>query len=195
MNDESFKTYHAWLRNRSIKGYLYRRFYLYPRIWRHVDGKVIDVGCGIGDFLKLTKNSYGVDINPYNVEYCKERGLKATLINNGRIPYDDNTFDTAILDNVIEHIYDPTSLLDEVIRVTKRGGKVIVGVPNLYKFFHDLDHKVYISDDRLYCGMGKTNIICVDSMKTPTNKFLHKNFTHACRWLIYKKNDDCTKKN
>ena len=38
---------------------------------KHIQGDLLDVGCGLGDFLEnASKNSLGIDINPYNVEHC-----------------------------------------------------------------------------------------------------------------------------
>src|SRR5687767_14790324 len=41
--------YFEYLQRRGRLGYLYRTRYLYPRVFRHLHGRVLDVGCGIGD--------------------------------------------------------------------------------------------------------------------------------------------------
>ena len=74
-NNTEFKQYHEWLVTRSWSGLLYRKLYLYPKVWTKVKGRVLDVGCGIGDFVRLTKNAVGIDINPFNVEFCKKMVL------------------------------------------------------------------------------------------------------------------------
>lgn len=79
MNENDMLQYHKWLLKRSLKGYLYRRYYLYPKIWQHVEGSIVDIGCGIGDFVKLTPNAVGVDINRYNVDYCLSKSINAVF--------------------------------------------------------------------------------------------------------------------
>ena len=49
------KLYFDWLMTRSLKGYFYRRIFLYPKLKRLLMYPAADVGCGIGDFLKFCK--------------------------------------------------------------------------------------------------------------------------------------------
>ena len=73
-NDEYFE----YLNQRSSLGLIYRKNFLYPRLAREMQGKVLDVGCGIGDFLEFYKNAKGTDINIKNVEYCSKIGLEVS---------------------------------------------------------------------------------------------------------------------
>ena len=41
------------------------------KVEKFINGKTLDVGCGIGDFLKYSNNSVGVDINIYNIPWKK----------------------------------------------------------------------------------------------------------------------------
>jgi SAM-dependent methyltransferase len=102
----------------------------------------LDIGCGIGDFVRMTQNVIGVDINPYNITYCKRKEIPAHNLEVDKLPF-DNTF----FDNVIEHIYDPEKIVNEAIGVTKIGRRVIIGVPIFQHFFHDKEHKVLYSTD------------------------------------------------
>ena len=43
--------YAAYLRGRSLLGAVYRRFYLYPKLGKFIKGRILDIGCGVGDFL------------------------------------------------------------------------------------------------------------------------------------------------
>jgi len=187
MNEADMIQYHEWLLRRSWKGYLYRRYYLYPRLWRYVRGKTLDVGCGIGDFIGLTKNSIGADINKYNVQYCLNKNIDAVLFSNNKLPFDENSFDCVIFDNVIEHIYDSNDILNDAARVLSKGGLMVIGVPVFKHFFHDADHKIYHSKDSMMNALLVPRMEYESDFNTPSNSILKLIFKHTCRWYVYKK--------
>ena len=90
---------------------------------------VLDVGCGMGQFVKHCHGSKGVDINNDCVEFCKKNGLNVVKMENDLLPFEDTSFDTIVLDNVLEHIMDPLPLLHECRRVLTRHGRLIILVP------------------------------------------------------------------
>jgi SAM-dependent methyltransferase len=141
--------YFAYLKTRSWRAKLYRRFFLYPLLNRHISGAALDVGCGLGDLLRHRPNTVGADVNPHSVDYCRRSGLEAHLIEDGRLPFAAHSFDTVVLDNVLEHVPRPQTLLDEIGRVLKRGGTVVIGVPGERGFASDPDHKVFYDESSL----------------------------------------------
>ena len=152
--------YFNYLRGRSGLAFVYRKLWLYPLLSRHVSGRVLDVGCGIGDFLATHPGSIGVDINPLLVEWCRRRGLHAEVMVNGRIPFPDGRFDSAVLDNVLEHVADPRMLLAEVRRVLAPNGRLLVGVPGPRGFAADPDHKVFYDEARLTDVLAAEGFTC-----------------------------------
>jgi SAM-dependent methyltransferase len=142
MADDAFLVYHQYLLKRSRLGSIYRKWWLYPVLSRQLPGRVLDIGCGIGDFLKHRgANTVGVDVNPHNVASCVRDGLDAHVITGGKYPFGDAVFDSAITDNVLEHLPEPNPLLDEARRVLKPGGTLLVGVPGRRGYASDPDHK------------------------------------------------------
>jgi len=140
----NFKKYNSYLKTTSSLGKFYRRYILYPKLLKYIKGDFFDIGCGLGDFLSLGSNeSIGIDINPFNVEYCLTRGLNAKIIQNQVFPLKDNSFNNAILDQVIEHIKNPKYLLEETRRVLIKKGTLIVGVPCIAGYKRDPDHKLF----------------------------------------------------
>lgn len=137
------------LRGRSQLCWLYRRYYLYPWLCRHLRGRVLDVGCGVGDMLACRANTVGVDINPRAVAWCRRRGLDARPMEPDRLPFADGDFDGVVLDNVLEHLARPQALLAEIRRVLPVGGRFVVGVPGRRGYASDDDHKVFYSEPAL----------------------------------------------
>jgi SAM-dependent methyltransferase len=150
-NSEKFLEYSRYLRGRTLLGKIYRRFWLYPMLSRHLNGVVLDIGCGVGDFLSYRARSVGVDINPCNVEYCRQLALDARVMEDDQLPIDDLTFDTVLLDNVLEHIDTPEPLLFEIARVLRPSGSLIIGVPGVRGYSCDTDHvQFYDEKDLIY---------------------------------------------
>ena len=156
----NYLEYCTYLKSRSLGGKLYRNCWLYPRLARHLSGRVLDVGCGIGDMLRFRPNTVGVDINPETVAWCRQQGLDVHHMEKNRLPFDAGTFDGLILDNVLEHITVPQPLLAEARRVLKPLGRLLAGVPGPKGYRSDPDHKVYYDADGLIRLMQNNGFIC-----------------------------------
>ena len=141
--------YFNYLNSRSSLGFIYRNFYLYPKIHKLLLNPVLDVGCGIGDYLKFNREAIGLDVNKYNIESIKSKNLNAIKMNYDEIPFADNTFPSILLDNVLEHIEKPEKLICEMHRVLISEGKLLIGVPGIKGFLADSDHKIFYSEEKL----------------------------------------------
>ena len=142
---ESFKL--DWFGRRAYREYL--------RWITQEDKKILDAGFGTGRFCfalagnLLDSQIYGIDIssslvtkattvakkiNSENVSF-----MSSDLIN---LPFPDETFDVVFNEGVIEHLPDYEAAFAEMVRITKNGGKVIVGVPNWYCLPHTIRKKI-----------------------------------------------------
>lgn len=100
---------------------------------------VVDIGCGDGGLFSLIKKNAkytGIDISPTQLKAFKS-SLKSTNSSPILIEADasnlslkDNSFDVAIVCDVLEHVIDPLVVMREIKRVVKKGGYVIIGIPN-----------------------------------------------------------------
>ena len=144
-----YDEYHAFLKKRTLLGKVYRKFWLYPTLCKFLSGRTLDIGPGIGDFIRFRPNTIGVDINPDNVEYCRAQGLDVRLIEINRLPFEDGEIDCINMDNVLEHIEDPSLILSEMTRVLKKGGIALIGVPGVLGFKTAPDHEIYYSKEHL----------------------------------------------
>ena len=101
------------------------------------NSRIIDVGCGPGQFTDLIDNHdcCGIDFYPYpNVN------LVADI--SDVIPLEDSSADIAILSNVLEHVYDFQTLLKEIHRVLRPGGSILIVVPFMIKL-HQLPYDFF----------------------------------------------------
>ncbi|MBI4706344.1 MAG: methyltransferase domain-containing protein [Candidatus Omnitrophica bacterium] len=98
--------------------------------------KVLDVGCGegmLGSFLLDDNQVYGVEIFEEKVKRCCEKGINAKLVrDNDPIPYMDSCFDVVTCCQVLEHLLNPFYMVEEMHRVLKNDGLLVVTVPNIY---------------------------------------------------------------
>lgn len=145
----SHQEYFDYLMKRSFLGSVYRRRLLYPKISLYLAGAALDVGCGIGDMLAYRANTSGVDVNSRNVNYCRGLGLDAYVMKPDILPFESAVFDSALLDNVLEHIQRPKPLLCEIRRVLRPNSSLVVGVPGVRGFASDPDHKMFYDETSL----------------------------------------------
>lgn len=187
MHDEL--RYSQYLNKRSWLGGAYRRFILYPKLSRYLGGRVLDYGCGIGDFLRYRPGTVGVDINEYNVNQCAAAGLNALRIyRGGPLPFEKNSFDAAVMDNVLEHIAetDVAEVLSEIVRVLKPGAVLIVGVPGIKGYMSDPDHKTMYTEHRLKALLGQYGFAITKDFYTPINSNLLDRFVGAhCLYAVF----------
>lgn len=112
--------------------------------------KLLDVGCGNGSLVLKARDKfnevYGIDISPTRIEQAGENaaerftdvsGIHFSSCNiNERTDFSDSTFDAATAIQVIEHVFDPYSVVSEIRRVLKKDGILIADVPNIAYLKH-----------------------------------------------------------
>jgi SAM-dependent methyltransferase len=94
-----------------------------------VNGKVIDVGCGKKPYRDMFNYSeyIGVDIENQGHSHKNE---EIDVYYDGRsLPFSQNHFDIVLCSQVLEHVFEPEKFLNELNRVCKKGGKLILTVP------------------------------------------------------------------
>ncbi len=93
------------------------------------NAKVLDLGCGDGTFTQAvgkrigTDQLWGIDIRERLVKKCIPKGINAHCGDlNDPLPFESNTFDVVIINQVWEHLYKTDFCLAEIRRVLVGGG-------------------------------------------------------------------------
>jgi SAM-dependent methyltransferase len=128
---------------------------------------LLDIGCGDGTFaaelrhLLGAQEAVGVEVSSAAAEAANKRGVAAQVvdIDKGCLPFGDASFDLVYCGEVIEHVYDPDHLLDEVDRLLAPTGVAIVDTPNLASLVNRvsllLGYQPFLTDVSLRHNVGK----------------------------------------
>lgn len=105
--------------------------------WMGSGHEAVDVGCGSGFYSQLCSElgnkMVGIDITS-QVHTAKTRALEVCLGNVEALPFPNEKFTLALSIEVVEHLMRPELMLEEISRVLKTGGVLIITTPN-YSFW------------------------------------------------------------
>ena len=101
---------------------------------------LLDAGCGTGYFSEravergaiVTSMDLGENLLKQVAKKCNSRKIVGSILD---IPFEKNTFDIVVSSEVIEHTTEPLKAIDEIFRVMKPGGTMVVTTPNKIWFF------------------------------------------------------------
>jgi SAM-dependent methyltransferase len=100
-----------------------------------VEGRVLDVGAGTGhqvaELEGLGYAAVGLEPNAHAVAIAQARGRPVRHGTAEAPPFEDESFDTLILSQVVEHLVDPIAALAGLRRLVRPGGRLIVLTPNV----------------------------------------------------------------
>ncbi len=107
--------------------------------------KVLDIGCGTSiyllDLCDAGLFTYGIDISKKMLEIgrkkAKDRGKELTLIcaDAHNLPFKDETFDLVLSTTSFEFFKDPKKAFTEMKRVSRKSGRIVVGVLNKWSIW------------------------------------------------------------
>lgn len=102
-------------------------------------GRVVELGFGSGDFLRMLIDESSRKFEVYGVDYAESGVIRTRkIIPNGEfihgsiynLPYDSNYFDQVYCIQTLEHLHKPEEALQEMDRICKPDGMIILTVPN-----------------------------------------------------------------
>lgn len=96
--------------------------------------RVLDVGCGGGEFLRLAMacgwRGFGCDFDPVAVERARACGAEVRLGGPEAFAGEAQGFDAVTLNHVIEHVHDPAVMLQAAHDLLRPGGHLFIETPN-----------------------------------------------------------------
>lgn len=129
------------------------------------DKMLYDIGCGTGFWLDAytqfgikKTNIVGVDIAPKNIADIKAKGFAAQVGNVLDLDLPDHVADFTISNGVIHHTANPAKAFQELVRITKPGGKIYLGVYNKWNPYYYIVHRAMYPLRSYYWNRNK-NII------------------------------------
>lgn len=99
-----------------------RAFWRLDQAWGHLTGQLED-----------TFETFGCDLNHWAVQQSQAVVDKSSLqtASAQELPFRNDSFNVVIIKHIVEHLPDPQKAINEIGRVTERGGTLILATPNL----------------------------------------------------------------
>jgi len=157
--------------------------------WRHVtdliagEGPVLDVGCGSSRIIEaLPPGSVALDVLPNKLRYDARYGRARVRASGGALPFADGSFSCVLCSQVIEHVPAELPILDELQRVLRPGGRLVLGTP-------DYDRWEWIYMEKAY-GFFKSGGYAIEHITHYTREgllryFESRGYSHeATRYIL-----------
>lgn len=95
------------------------------------EGRVLDVGCGSSRIIGLLpEGSVGLDVLVRKLRFNRRFGVPLVLASGFALPFPDGSFGCVLSSEVIEHVPKDSPMIDELYRVLRPGGRLILGTPD-----------------------------------------------------------------
>jgi SAM-dependent methyltransferase len=102
---------------------------------KHPRKKILEIGPGDGYLKYFCDGSnldfYGIDKDPKKRDICERIGYQMACFDVERhiLPYEKDFFDVIVAGNVLNYLNDPATVIEEILRVLKNDGLVIISLP------------------------------------------------------------------
>lgn len=108
-------------------------------------GRILEIGCASGlmtEHLAKRGDVYATDISMSYLKKVRNRvpGVALVRVDAHKLPFEDLFFDNVLMTDVLEHVLVPCRVLEEIHRVLKPEGKLILGMPNILNLSNILRH-------------------------------------------------------
>lgn len=134
----------------SKKSFEFTKSVLIGAIGKPSGKNIVDIGCGTGHISSLFSKDnliIGIDISYKILFHARRKGLFPVQSSATKLPLKSDSFDLVICSNLLQTIQDGENVLEEISRITSKGGKIYITTANkngiLNKIFSFLERKKY----------------------------------------------------
>lgn len=127
------------------------------RSWLKRSGSCLELGGGFGRVTSVIEEFFDlvvmIDLSRRNLSVAHTRLKKANLIRAdvAHMPAADSCFDYVVMIRVIHLLDDPKTVMQEILRVSKDGGTLIMSVPNI-----PMNQLVHFMDGTMSAVLGRS---------------------------------------
>ncbi len=111
-------------------------------------GVLLDLGCAYGylvsEAIRRGYRAIGLDVSTYALSQAPAERLPLILADTRRIPLPDRSIDVVTLFDVIEHVPDPELALEDIVRLLKTDGLLVLTTPD--PLFFDREESTHFSE-------------------------------------------------
>ena len=112
---------------------------------------ILEAGCGTGQLSRFNRNIFGIDISKGSLivakKFIKKNDIKNVNLfrmNIFNLLFEDNSFDCVISNGVLHHTHSPELAFKKLVRVTKPGGLIVIGLYHKYgRLFQKIKQSLY----------------------------------------------------
>lgn len=98
------------------------------KLSKYITGKILDIGCGRKPYIKLFNFEEYIGLE-LDTEKNRENKNANFFYDGKKFPFENESFDSIISTQVLEHIFEPNEFLKEVNRVLKIDGNILFSLP------------------------------------------------------------------
>jgi SAM-dependent methyltransferase len=165
---------------------------------------ILDIGCGVGNFVAHAESvglrAVGSDVDAKAVRVAGERGLTAYVADELDANLPDDSVDAVSLWDVVEHLFEPETVLRHVVPKIRPGGAVLIETPDaafpvrtallaahrrsggrvdLTGPMYYWEHKVYFTEQGLRALLGRVGVDVVSVRReTSLREKMAAEFSH-----------------
>ena len=141
--------------------------------------RILDLGTGTGVMLQQSSGAdltVGLDREARAIKFCRERGIRNLVRGNVEyLPIKDGAFDLIFCLDLLEHIGNDRRALEEIFRVCRKGGFILITVPAFQFLWGEQDeineHVRRYTAKELTAKIGSSDLIAIRKI-TYFNSFL-----------------------
>jgi len=125
-----------------LQRYWQRKRYAIVTAFAEPNVPALDIGCGSSRIISSMPDAVALDVNASRLRYVGKTNRRLINATAGALPFKLDSFGCVICSEVIEHTEEQT-VFEEMRRVLRKGGILVVGTPDYGKLLWRLIERVY----------------------------------------------------